>query len=162
MTGQVSDETDNRGGYCLWNYGAEIESYPERDRGQQTSVPDNGAKNQKACVYYNYHDLQAQMKCWLSPQIGQCRGLKNKAAIALQCKSNFKLIAALFFIPYSSLIRGDSWNVSINRTKSVHTQTQFHESIYQAKGCCKAIKNCRKFQITNGENWFCYTMNVLH
>ena len=28
--------------------------------------------------------------------------IKNKAAIALQCKLNGKLIAALFFIPYSS------------------------------------------------------------
>ena len=28
-----------------------------------------------------------------SPQIGQLSGIKNKAAIALQCKSNAKLIA---------------------------------------------------------------------
>ena len=33
----------------------------------------------------------------------QC-GIKNKAAIALQSKSNVKLIAALLFIPYSSPI----------------------------------------------------------
>ena len=30
--------------------------------------------------------------------------IRNKAAIALQCKSNVKLIAALLFIPYSSPI----------------------------------------------------------
>ena len=32
------------------------------------------------------------------PQIGQRYRIKNKAAIALQCKSNVKLIAALLFI----------------------------------------------------------------
>ena len=30
--------------------------------------------------------------------------MKNKAVIALQCKLNGNLIAALLFIPYSSLI----------------------------------------------------------
>ena len=45
-------------------------------------------------------------KRWQCPQIGQQYGIENKAAIALQCKSNVKLIAALLFIPYSSLISG--------------------------------------------------------
>ena len=34
--------------------------------------------------------------------------LSNKAAISLQCKLNSKLIAALLFIPYSSLTCGFS------------------------------------------------------
>ena len=42
------------------------------------------------------------------PQIGQQYGIKNKAAIALQCNSNVKLIAAMIFILYSSFIWGNS------------------------------------------------------
>ena len=33
------------------------------------------------------------------PKIGRQYGIKNKATIALQCKLNGKLIAALLFIP---------------------------------------------------------------
>ena len=40
-------------------------------------------------------------------QRGKIIGIKNKAAIALQCKSNGKVIASLLFIPYSILIWGD-------------------------------------------------------
>ena len=42
-------------------------------------------------------------------------GIKNKATIALQCKLNGKQIAALFFIPCSSLIWGYSprWTLSL-------------------------------------------------
>ena len=40
-------------------------------------------------------------------------GIKNKAANGLQCKLNDKLIAALLFIQYSSLIWGDTqWVMS--------------------------------------------------
>ena len=39
---------------------------------------------------------------WQFPQIGQRYGIKNKAAIILQCKLNVKLIAALLFIRDSS------------------------------------------------------------
>ena len=42
------------------------------------------------------------------PHLGRHYGIKNKAAIALQCESDVKLIAALLFIPYSSPIWGDS------------------------------------------------------
>ena len=38
------------------------------------------------------------------------RGKKNTAAIALQCESMVKLIAALLFIPYNRLILGDETN----------------------------------------------------
>ena len=38
------------------------------------------------------------------PQIGQQYGIKNKAAIAVQCKLNGNLIAALHFILNSSPI----------------------------------------------------------
>ena len=47
------------------------------------------------------------------PQIEWHYRIKNKAAIALQCKLNGKLIAALLFIPYSSLIWGYSLKVNI-------------------------------------------------
>ena len=41
------------------------------------------------------------------PLIGQQHGNKDEAAIALQCKSSAKLIAALYFIAYSCSIWGD-------------------------------------------------------
>ena len=47
------------------------------------------------------------------PQIRQQYGKNNKAAIALQCKSNVKLIAALLLIPYSRLNWWDSWEYSL-------------------------------------------------
>ena len=43
-----------------------------------------------------------QCKLRQCPQIGRQYGIKNKAAIAWQCKLNGKLIAVLLFIPYSS------------------------------------------------------------
>ena len=52
---------------------------------------------------------------WQCPQIGRQYGIKNKAAITLQCKLNGKLIAALLFIPYSSLISGYSQFVNISQ-----------------------------------------------
>ena len=42
------------------------------------------------------------------PQIGRQCGIKNKAAIAIQCKSNVKLIVAVLFIPHSSVIWRES------------------------------------------------------
>ena len=39
-----------------------------------------------------------------SPQMGRQYGIDNEAAIALQCKLNVKLIAAVPFILYSCLI----------------------------------------------------------
>ena len=47
----------------------------------------------------NYNNIFRQC-----PEIGQQYGTKNKAAFALQCKLNGKLIAALLFILYISLI----------------------------------------------------------
>ena len=41
---------------------------------------------------------------WQCPHKERQYRIKNKAAIDSQCKLNVKLIAALFFIPYSSLI----------------------------------------------------------
>ena len=41
------------------------------------------------------------------PQIRLPCGIMNKAAIALQCKSNVDLIAAFLFIPYSYPIWGE-------------------------------------------------------
>ena len=38
------------------------------------------------------------VKCWQCPQIGRQLRNKEQAAIALQCKLNGKLIAALFYI----------------------------------------------------------------
>ena len=38
------------------------------------------------------------------PQIGQQYGVQNKAAIALQCKLNGKLIAAFGFIPSVTIL----------------------------------------------------------
>ena len=42
------------------------------------------------------------------PQIGLHYGIKNKAAISFQRKSNVKLIAALLFIPYSCPVLGNA------------------------------------------------------
>ena len=44
------------------------------------------------------------MVCWQGPQIVKQYGVKNKAAIALQCKTKTNVK----FIPYCSLIWGDS------------------------------------------------------
>ena len=54
----------------------------------------------------NWNDGNRQGEC---PQIGQQYGIKNKAAIALQCKLNGKLIAALLFTPW-----GDSLGKTAN------------------------------------------------
>ena len=43
---------------------------------------------------HHHHYPQFRLQC----------GIKNKAAMALQRKSNVQLIAALFFIPYSTVV----------------------------------------------------------
>ena len=54
------------------------------------------------------YDDKGRITLGLCPQIGRQYGIKNKAAIALQCKSKDKLIAALVFITCTCLIWGDS------------------------------------------------------
>ena len=55
------------------------------------------------------------------PSLGwQCK-IKNKAAIILQCKSDVKLIAALLFLPHSSLIWGYSLINSSAYRLNMHT-----------------------------------------
>ena len=44
---------------------------------------------------------------WHSPQIGLQYEIKDEATIALQCKLNGKIIAALLFIEYSCHISGE-------------------------------------------------------
>ena len=52
------------------------------------------------CVVY----VKVKLNVWQYPEIGRQYEIKNKAAIAFQCKLNGKLIAALLYILYSIII----------------------------------------------------------